>query len=419
MSRWLAAGSGECHGRDRSIGSAGNLDAIPIGDALLDEAWLNRAAFSPDGARLITANRNGTALIWDAATGKPLTPVLQHDQGLSSVAFSPDGYRVLSTSWDNLVRVWDADTGEPLTPPLPCVPSVRAFSSSGRYLLTMHPEYVACIWDLHRDEKPPALLKPLTENGVSASGAQGKFFLSRDPDNPNLIRVRNSLGGLEVPLHPLSLRSAPAPAWFDYTSRFVVLEADQATVQIWEAASGMPVTPRVHSRFSLDEDSCKRLALPSLDLPIGQLVRLTELLSGNRLDGGGGWRLLKLEDLFSSWELLTTNQNVATTHSASQAAQRRGGLGAKELGGSNNLGPSAISLETWHEREAEAAAAARIGSRPLSIGKSLCGGNRMDPRSSTAATMLSKVSPNPVRMVEATLNCGRPSLRAIRRPASA
>jgi WD40 repeat protein len=339
------------------VGSEGNLDAVPIGDALLDDAWLNWAAFSPDGVRLITASRTGTARIWDAVTGKPLSPALQHDQDLSSVAFSPDGYRVLSTSWDNVARVWDADSGEPLTPPLPCVPLISGFSSSGRYLLTMHPEYVACVWDLSRDETPPALLKPLTGIGVNASGAQGKLFVSRDPDN--LIRIRNSLGGLEVPIHPLSLRSAPAQAWFDETSRFVVLEAELATVQIWEAASGMPITPRVHSRYTLDEAACKRLALPSIDLPIGQLGPLAELLSGNRLDGRGGWRLLKLEDMLSNWELLSRNQNVAAAHRVGQSPDRDGDRAAEGLGGPNILGPSAVSLESWHQREAEAAAAAQ------------------------------------------------------------
>src|SRR5207247_2468678 len=86
---------------------------------------------------------------------------------VSRAAFSPDGHRVLTISQDNLTRVWDADTGEPLTPPIPHATraGASAFSSSGRYLLTIHPMYVACIWDLDHELSPPALLKPLQAGG--------------------------------------------------------------------------------------------------------------------------------------------------------------------------------------------------------------------------------------------------------------
>src|SRR5262249_61832087 len=57
------------------------------------------AVFSPDGARLATASRDGTARVWDARTGAPLKR-LEHPNWVNGVAFSPDGARLASTGQD-------------------------------------------------------------------------------------------------------------------------------------------------------------------------------------------------------------------------------------------------------------------------------------------------------------------------------
>ena len=52
------------------------------------------AAFSPDGARIVTASADGTARIWDAATGSPVGEPLRQRDAVFSAAFSPDGARM-------------------------------------------------------------------------------------------------------------------------------------------------------------------------------------------------------------------------------------------------------------------------------------------------------------------------------------
>jgi WD40 repeat protein len=68
--------------------------------------------FSPDGTEVVTASRDTTARIWDAATG-----TLRHKLGghhfkpVRDAAFSPDGSWVV-TAGPGTAALWSADTGE-------------------------------------------------------------------------------------------------------------------------------------------------------------------------------------------------------------------------------------------------------------------------------------------------------------------
>lgn len=80
---------------------------------------VTQAAFSPDGRWVLTASQDGTARVWDTASGKALgTQPLKHDAAVNCAIFSPDGKRVLTGSDDHTARVWDTYTGQPLSDPL-------------------------------------------------------------------------------------------------------------------------------------------------------------------------------------------------------------------------------------------------------------------------------------------------------------
>ena len=55
-------------------------------------------AFSPDGCTALTGSYDGTARLWDVATGQQKGPPLKHDYPVWTVAFSPDGRTVLTGS---------------------------------------------------------------------------------------------------------------------------------------------------------------------------------------------------------------------------------------------------------------------------------------------------------------------------------
>jgi WD40 repeat protein len=77
-------------------------------------AELTSAAFSRDGRRIVTASRDATAKVWDAATGTLVATLSGHGASVDSAAFSPDSSRIVTASIDHTARLWDARTGTAL-----------------------------------------------------------------------------------------------------------------------------------------------------------------------------------------------------------------------------------------------------------------------------------------------------------------
>ena len=78
---------------------------------LRHEKAVHSAEFSPDGRRIITASRDRTARLWDAATGQSLGTTMPHSDSVNSARFSSDGKWVVTGCDDGTIGVWDGVTG--------------------------------------------------------------------------------------------------------------------------------------------------------------------------------------------------------------------------------------------------------------------------------------------------------------------
>ncbi len=68
------------------------------------------AVFSPDGKSVLTGGEDGTARLWDTATGSARGEPMRHEGPVLSMAFSPDGKTIVTGSYDCSARMWDATT---------------------------------------------------------------------------------------------------------------------------------------------------------------------------------------------------------------------------------------------------------------------------------------------------------------------
>jgi WD40 repeat protein len=230
-----------------------------------------------------------TLHVRDARTGEPICPPLRHGgEGLSGSVLSPDGRHLATICRDRAARedrvqVWDLTDGHSLTPPLgqPADVLALAFSPDGNRL------------------------------AISTGEAQ--------PQAAGQVRIWDVASG--KPVGPPLLAGAAHQVAFGPDGRILVTAADQ--LRLWDAVTGQALSPPLPGgtrRPAFSPDGCL-LAGDSphgrpylLDLhpdprPVDDLVQLTALLSGRRIDESGA----SVPQVFSveQWERLKPASSAA------------------------------------------------------------------------------------------------------------
>jgi eukaryotic-like serine/threonine-protein kinase len=163
------------------------------------------AAYSPDGARIVTAAVDKTARIWDARTGVELTVLAGHSELVRSGAYSPDGTRIVTASDDKTARIWDARTGAQLAVLSGHGDRVfsAAYSPDGTRIVTASDDRTARTWDArtgvqlavlsgHGDRVDSAAYSPNGECIVTAAPGSSRPLTTRPPSGMR-AQVRSSV----------------------------------------------------------------------------------------------------------------------------------------------------------------------------------------------------------------------------------
>lgn len=79
---------------------------------LSEGAHIGAFEFSPDGATLATADREGQVQLYDVRSGERTGGFAYGEGWVPSLAYSPDGSRLVTGGGDGVVRVWDPASGE-------------------------------------------------------------------------------------------------------------------------------------------------------------------------------------------------------------------------------------------------------------------------------------------------------------------
>jgi WD40 repeat protein len=195
------------------------------------------AAYDRSGTRIVTASADGTARIWDARTAKQITVLSGHTSAVVTAAFSPDGGRVVTASWDKTARIWDASTGHQLAILSSAQNSVEsaAFSPDGRRVITASDDGIARIWDANSGKT----IKTLGSGGPALESA------AFSPDGTRAVTATDEgLAQIWVVSSGILVRTlrghraSVTTANFGDGGKTVVTASRDGTARLWDAESG-------------------------------------------------------------------------------------------------------------------------------------------------------------------------------------
>jgi WD40 repeat protein/tRNA A-37 threonylcarbamoyl transferase component Bud32 len=198
---------------------------------------VTRAAFSPDGKRIVTASVDTSARIWDAATGHQLLLLTGHTGTVICAAFSADGKRIVTASADKTARLWDADTGRQLmlftghSAPVSCA----AFSPDGKRIVTSSYDKSARIWDAQTGRQLMLLTGHTGPLFSAVFSPDGQRIVTASADHS--ARIWDAATG-----RPLLLLTGHASwvysAMFSSDSKRIVTASGDKSARVWDAATG-------------------------------------------------------------------------------------------------------------------------------------------------------------------------------------
>lgn len=156
--------------------------------------------YSPDGKWIVTASEDGTARVWDAATGAQNIILEGHTSTVHDANFNPDSTRIVTASDDRTARVWNVADGKELfqlrghTGPV----NAAAYSHDGKFIVTASSDKTARIWDAATGNEI-AILRGHTDKVQSAEySPDDQHILTASSDRTARITLANIARILEL-----------------------------------------------------------------------------------------------------------------------------------------------------------------------------------------------------------------------------
>ena len=239
-------------------------------------------AFSPDGRWALTGSMDGTARLWEVATGREIRRLEGHSQPIASVAFSPDGRWALTGSGDDTARLWDVATGKEIRRLAGHSSSVYsvAFSPDGRWALTGSGDKTARLWEVATGKEIRRLVGHSSSVWSVAFSPDGRWALTGSGDKT--ARLWELATGKEI--RRVEGNSGDiTPVAFSPDGRWALTGGGDNTARLWEVATGREIHRlEGHSRFvdSVAFSPDGRWAFTS---SLDQTARLWDLVTGQEI----------------------------------------------------------------------------------------------------------------------------------------
>lgn len=141
--------------------------------------------FSTDGKKIITASKDNTVKIRNAATGKILYSLKGHTGFITSARFGADGEKIITASIDSTAKIWNAQNGAliyTLNGHSNYILDGR-FDPSGKKMVTTSADQTIGVWDAVTGERNVVLngkTNLIEDARFNPDGSKIIFYSSRD-----------------------------------------------------------------------------------------------------------------------------------------------------------------------------------------------------------------------------------------------
>jgi len=198
------------------------------------------AVFSADGKQLLTVSGDNSATLWDIATSQALFTLKGHTALVSSVAISPDGKLFATAGDDPTVKLWDADTGKEVATLTGHDGNALnlAFSPDGKTIYAgSDGDGYAIAWDVATGKELFRFSAHSLVFGVDAIAASPDGTRLATGEFDTTVRVWDSADRTLL-LTLFGHSSQVVSVAFSADSKFLASASEDGTVKLWDAETG-------------------------------------------------------------------------------------------------------------------------------------------------------------------------------------
>jgi WD40 repeat protein len=205
---------------------------------------VDAAAVSADGKWLVTGGGDGTARLWEMASGLVVRVFRGHTDSVTSVALSPNGKWLATASHDRTVRLWDLAKGTEVrsfTGHTQTVRSVR-FSPTSDWLVSAGGGGSGVktanirMWSLTGDKEVQVHSESVATIAISG---EGKWLATGDLDD-SVVRLRDMKTGEEKKVFKGHGRPIQSVA-FSANGKYLVSGSADHTARLWDLDNGKEI----------------------------------------------------------------------------------------------------------------------------------------------------------------------------------